>query len=137
MIPTDWSRLKTSTGSMTFSSNWPASEARQLVGSFPMTWKATWFTTSAMTGFTLPGMIEEPGWRAGRLSSKSPQRGVKGEPGDGEVLRASKRLDAVVGVGGYLAVAEEVVFDPGGTGWHHTSPYFLAGFSSLMATAST
>ena len=69
MMLMDWSRLKTSTGSITLSSNCPASEARQMVWSLPMTWKATWFTTSAMTGFTLPGMMEEPGWRAGRLSS--------------------------------------------------------------------
>src|SRR5512138_827582 len=71
----DWSRLNASTGSMTFSSNWPASEARQTVVSFPITWNATWFTTSAITGFTLPGMIDEPGWRAGSFSSPRPQRG--------------------------------------------------------------
>jgi hypothetical protein len=28
-----------------------------------------------MTGFTLPGMIEDPGWSAGRLISASPARG--------------------------------------------------------------
>ena len=28
-----------------------------------------------MTGFTLPGMMEEPGWRFGKFSSLSPQRG--------------------------------------------------------------
>ena len=67
--------MNTSTGSITFSSNWPASDARQIVLSLPMTWNATWFTTSAITGFTLPGMMLEPGCRAGRFSSPSPQRG--------------------------------------------------------------
>lgn len=32
-------------------------------------------TASGMTGFTLPGMIDEPGWRSGRLISASPVRG--------------------------------------------------------------
>ena len=27
-----------------------------------MTLKATWFTTSGITGFTLPGIIDEPAW---------------------------------------------------------------------------
>ena len=40
-----------------------------------MTRKQTMFTTSGMTGFTLPGMIEEPGCFGGRLISRSPQRG--------------------------------------------------------------
>ena len=75
MMLTDWSRLKTSTGSITFSSNCPASEARQIVLSLPMTWKATWFTTSAITGFTFPGMMLLPGWRAGSCSSPRPHRG--------------------------------------------------------------
>ena len=43
--------------------------------SLPMTLKAIWFITSGITGLTLPGMIDEPGWRAGRLNSPSPQRG--------------------------------------------------------------
>ena len=28
-----------------------------------------------MTGLTFPGMIDDPGWRGGRLISLSPQRG--------------------------------------------------------------
>ena len=32
-------------------------------------------TTSGMTGFTLPGMIDDPGCLGGRLISPSPQRG--------------------------------------------------------------
>ena len=43
--------------------------------SLPMTWAATWQTTSGMTGLTLPGMIDEPFWSSGRVISPSPQRG--------------------------------------------------------------
>ncbi len=40
-----------------------------------MTRKQTMLTTSGITGLTFPGMIEEPGCLAGRLISRSPQRG--------------------------------------------------------------
>ena len=43
--------------------------------SLPRTRQATCITDSQMTGFTLPGMIEEPGWVAGSVSSKMLQRG--------------------------------------------------------------
>ena len=33
------------------------------------------FTTSGITGFTFPGMIDEPGCIGGRLISRSPARG--------------------------------------------------------------
>ncbi len=45
------------------------------VKSLPITRNATRFTSSGITGFTLPGMIEEPGWSAGRLISARPARG--------------------------------------------------------------
>jgi hypothetical protein len=41
----------------------------------PITSNAIWLTTSGITGFTLPGMIEEPACIAGRLISFSPARG--------------------------------------------------------------
>ncbi len=63
------------TGSMTLSSSCPASAAMVMVTSLPMMSKHIWFMTSGMTGFTLPGMMEEPGWRGGRLISLRPQRG--------------------------------------------------------------
>ena len=59
-------------GSKAFSSSWPASTAMVTVRSFPTTKKATWFTTSGMTGFTLPGMIDEPACLAGSLKSEIP-----------------------------------------------------------------
>ena len=43
--------------------------------SFPITWAATCVTTSGMTGFTLPGMIELPFWSSGRKISERPARG--------------------------------------------------------------
>src|SRR5258705_9313914 len=63
------------TGIITFSSSWPASAAAQTVASQPITWKQTWFTISAIDGFTLPGMIDEPGCTAGRTISAIPARG--------------------------------------------------------------
>ena len=40
-----------------------------------MTCAPTWITASQITGFTLPGMMLEPGWIAGRVISARPQRG--------------------------------------------------------------
>jgi hypothetical protein len=52
-----------------------ASQATEIAMSAPMIWKQTLLTTSGITGFTLPGMMEEPGCIGGRWSSYSPQRG--------------------------------------------------------------
>ena len=49
------------TGSNTFSCNCPPSAAIVTVRSLPITRKQTMFTTSGITGFTLPGMIDDPG----------------------------------------------------------------------------
>ena len=63
------------TGIMTFSSSYPAYAAMATVVSSPMAWKQTWFTISAIDGFTLPGMMLEPGWTAGSRISARPVRG--------------------------------------------------------------
>ena len=63
------------TGIITFSSSCPASQASAIVWSQPITWKQTWFTISGIDGFTLPGMMDEPGCTAGSASSESPARG--------------------------------------------------------------
>ena len=60
---------------MTLSCSCPAEAASVTVRSRPITRKPTWFTTSGITGLTLPGMIEEPGCICGRLISWKPQRG--------------------------------------------------------------
>ena len=60
---------------MTFSSSCPASHASATVVSQPITWKHTWLTISGIDGFTLPGMIDDPGWTAGSVISASPARG--------------------------------------------------------------
>ena len=63
------------TGSITLSCSCPAEAASVTVRSRPITRKPTWLTTSGITGFTLPGMIELPGCICGRLISLKPQRG--------------------------------------------------------------
>ena len=62
-------------GSKALSWSCPASAAMVTVRSLPMTSKATWLTTSGMTGLTLPGMMLEPACTAGRLISLKPARG--------------------------------------------------------------
>ena len=63
------------TGIITLSSRkepvWP----KATVASLPMTRATTIVSDSTMTGFTLPGMIEEPGWVSGSASSARPARG--------------------------------------------------------------
>ncbi len=74
-ITVEWIAFQAMTGIITFSSSCPASQAAAIVASHPMTWKQTWFTISGIDGFTLPGMIEDPGWTAGRMISARPARG--------------------------------------------------------------
>ena len=63
------------TGSITLSSKLPAAPPKATAASLPTTWATTWHTASGTTGFTLPGMIDEPGCRSGRWISPRPQRG--------------------------------------------------------------
>ena len=49
------------TGSITLSSRLPAAPPNATAASLPMTCATTWQTASGITGFTLPGMIDEPG----------------------------------------------------------------------------
>jgi hypothetical protein len=53
----------------------PPCAAVAIVASLPMTRAVTMIAASAITGLTLPGMIELPGWTAGSLSSPRPPRG--------------------------------------------------------------
>ena len=69
------SAFQAMTGIITFSSSWPASHASAIVVSHPITWKQTWLTISGIDGFTLPGMIDEPGCTGGSVISASPARG--------------------------------------------------------------
>ena len=62
-------------GIITFNSKLPACPQTVIVASQPMTWAATCRTDSHITGFTLPGMIEEPGWVSGSSISPMPHRG--------------------------------------------------------------
>ena len=72
----------------------PPRPARVAVVSLPRTWQQAMMAASAMTGLTLPGMMEEPGWTAGRMSSPMPQRGP--EPSQRMSLAIFVRLTAMV-----------------------------------------
>ena len=63
------------TGLKTLSSKLPCEPAKPMAASLPMTCTATMVMASACVGFTLPGMMEEPGSFSGRMSSPRPQRG--------------------------------------------------------------
>ena len=53
------------TGIATLSSKLPEAPAHATVASLPITRAHTMSTASGTTGFTLPGMIDEPGCRSG------------------------------------------------------------------------
>jgi hypothetical protein len=52
-------------GIVTFTSSCPASAHIVIAVSCPITWKQAMLSISATAGFTLPGMIDEPGCTAG------------------------------------------------------------------------
>ena len=54
-------QLNETTGIITLSSSCPACEAYAIAVSFPITWNATMVMASRMTGFTFPGIMDEPG----------------------------------------------------------------------------
>ena len=81
------------TGIITFSSKFPAAPPNATAASFPITCVHTWQTASQMTGFTLPGMIEEPGCRSGMEISPSPARGP--DPIQRRSLQILYRLTAI------------------------------------------
>ena len=60
------------TGIATLSSNAPEAPAHAIVASLPMTLAHTMRTASGMTGFTLPGMMDDPGCKSGMLISAIP-----------------------------------------------------------------
>ena len=81
-------------GSMMLSSKFPPWPARAMVASLPMTWAATIMALSAMTGLTLPGMMEEPGWTSGSAISARLARGPA--PSQRMSLAIFMRLTATV-----------------------------------------
>ena len=66
-------RLWAIIGIITLSSRFPFAPPQVMAASLPTTWEATCITISGITGFTFPGMIEEPGWRAGSLDLGQPR----------------------------------------------------------------
>lgn len=77
------------TGLKTFNSKWPLEPPTVMATWLPKTWAQTIVIASDCVGFTLPGMIEEPGSFSGSESSPRPhlQQREKKEGGDwgGEV----------------------------------------------------
>ena len=69
------SRLRAISGSMVLRSSCPHCAPTVTATWLPMTCAPTWITDSQMTGFTLPGMMLEPGCTAGSATSARPQRG--------------------------------------------------------------
>ena len=63
------------TGLKTLSSRWPLLPATEIAVWFPITCAQTIVKASDWVGFTLPGMIEEPGSLSGRRISPIAQRG--------------------------------------------------------------
>src|SRR6266478_439258 len=63
------------TGLKTLSSKLPCEPAKPMAASLPITWMATMVMASHCVGFTLPGMMEDPGSFSGSVSSPKPQRG--------------------------------------------------------------
>ncbi len=60
------------TGIATLSSKLPDAPDHATVASLPITLKHTMSVASGITGFTLPGMMDDPGCRSGMCSSPSP-----------------------------------------------------------------
>ncbi len=71
----DSSRSYAITGIITFSSKFPAAQHHVMVASYPITCAHAISKLSAITGFTLPGMMLEPGCVSGSFNSPIPQRG--------------------------------------------------------------
>src|SRR6476661_2312789 len=71
----DSSRFRPITGNITFNSKLPCDPAKATVASLPITWAHTISVASGSTGFTLPGMIDDPGCRSGSAISPSPAVG--------------------------------------------------------------
>ena len=62
-------------GIKTFSCRCPCIAPVVMATSLPMTWQHTCDRASHWVGFTLPGIMEEPGSLAGSTTSPMPQRG--------------------------------------------------------------
>ena len=89
-----WSRSSAMSGLKTLSSKLPWLPANVMAVSYAKTWTQTIVSISLWVGFTLPGMIEEPGSFSGRRNSPRPARGP--EPSQRTSLATFMRLVASV-----------------------------------------
>jgi hypothetical protein len=84
-----WHRSKATSGIITLSSSCPPEVAAATAASSPSTWYETMASISAMEGFTLPGMMEEPGCTGGSSSSPSPVLGPEPSSRTSPPIRSS------------------------------------------------
>src|SRR5207245_10633212 len=70
-----WRKLWMMTGLKTFNSKLPCEPAKAIAALLPWTCTAIMVIASHWVGFTLPGMIDEPGSFSGMRNSPRPQRG--------------------------------------------------------------
>ncbi len=82
-------------GVITFSSICPAWTAKDVAKSFPTTWYATMSRHSAITGFTFPGIIEEPGCTGGKTISLNPVVGPEARSRKSFAMRISSKANSL------------------------------------------
>ena len=68
-------KLCATSGRNTFSSKLPLAPPMLMATSLPSTWAHSMVSASHCVGFTLPGMMDEPGSFSGMVISPMPQRG--------------------------------------------------------------
>ena len=78
-------------GTKTFSSKCPCIPPTAIAASLPITWAATWVTTSGITGLTLPGMIELPFWSSGQEDLA--EAGARARPHQPQVVGDLRQRD--------------------------------------------
>ena len=83
--------LRAISGTKTLSSKWPCMPPIVIAVSLPITCAATCVTTSGMTGFTLPGMIELPFWSSGSADLGEP--GARAGAHEADVVRDLRQRD--------------------------------------------
>ena len=82
-------------GVITLSSNCPACTAKDTAASLPTTWKATMSRHSAITGFTFPGMMDEPGCTGGSTISFNPVVGPEASNRKSFAMRMSSNANSL------------------------------------------
>ena len=130
------SRLRAIRGTRTLSSNWPWLPARVIAASLPITWSATWMTTSGITGLTLPGMIEEPFWSSGSTISASPARGPDPISARSLAILSSETATVLSAPDSSTSASRLPCASKGSAGSEMSSPVSALSFSRTLAANS-